>query len=1329
MNNLNLRLLRLFVLGLLLPQLAAAADPAIPAPLQEWKDWALWDAPAQVGPQPFDNGSTRLHAWPSELSLVAEAQGGRFSLQVAVYAETWIALPGNQELWPQGVQVDGKPVAVLSRKGTPSVRLAPGTRKITGAFQWPEMPQRIAVPPSIGLLSLAVAGGNVRIPDRDADGQVWLKRMKAEETDRDSITAQVYRLIEDGLPIWLRTEVELSVTGRSREEDLGSALPEGWKLASVEAPIPVAVSEDGSMKAQVRAGKWKIRLNAFTTEPTPEFRFAENRRPITATELVALKPAPQLRVAEVEGLPPVDVSQTTFPGPWRAWQVYAWKTGEVFRLVERMRGMGAKRPAGLQISQEMWLDGDGLNLTWQDQISGTAQQTWRLDVAPGRDLGAVKIDGDNQLITHSPAGASAGVEVRRRNLNMTAVGRAPVSDALPATGWQADADSLTATLHLPPGWRAFAVFGAEWVDGDWLTAWTLLDLFFLLVFSMAVGRVWGWRAGMVAFTGFVLAYHEPGAPRFTWVFLLIPILLLRVVPPGRIQRALKWWTRLAIVLLILVLTPFVTGQIQSALYPQLEQERPLQFRSRVIGAMAEASRYSDSVHAPAAKQDTGTVLKSNLLYDAQARIQTGPAVPEWSWRTIRFGWNGPVSASQSFRPILLSPVIERLLIVARIVLLLLLPWILLRRWLTPPPLPPAKSAAVVLLALLAVTSQGWAAETPDAETLTLLRNRLLEADDAFPQAAEIPRASLVLQDGRIILEAEVHAAALVGVPMPGKLANWAPQGLTVDGRPARGVMRRAGFLWVAVDAGVHQVRVEGLLPEAPEWELTFLLKPRMLAIDAPGWTVTGLRPGDIPEDQVFFARERPAAALEAAYDRKDYQAIVEVRRHLELGLVWQVHTEVRRLSDTGKAIALSLPLLPGERVLTASHTPAEGRLEVRLGATEESVSWDSELEVRDSIALAAEKTNRWVESWHLVVSPVWNVAISGIEPVFEPEANDLIPVWHPWPGESVTLSITRPEAVAGETLTIRRIDLKNDLGTEHRAGILQLTAQASLGHDFAITLPPDAEITALALDDRPVPVRKKGERVLVPIRPGEQSLSLSWQTPRPLGWRTSMDAVELPVASSNVTTRLQLPQDRWVLWTDGPVRGPAVRFWPVLITALLFAFLLGRLPLSPLRRWEWVLLSLGLTQVALPAALFLVGWLFLLSWRGTLQPASVGQVGFDLLQVFLVLAALPVAIILLAILHRGLLGYPEMFILGNGSSQTQLTWFEPRSGSGLPTPGFISVSVWWYRGLMLAWALWLASSFLRWAPWGWRQFSSGGLWRKAPPKATGSAPAPTKPEL
>jgi len=298
----------------------------------------------------------------------------------------------------------------------------------------------------------------------------------------------------------------------------------------------------------------------------------------------------------------------------------------------------------------------------------------------------------------------------------------------------------------------------------------------------------------------------------------------------------------------------------------------------------------------------------------------------------------------------------------------------------------------------------------------------------------------------------------------------------------------------------------------------------------------------------------------------------------------------------------------------------------------------------------------------------------------------------------------------GDTVTVQQVHHEVTVGSRKQASQLKLTLQCSLGSDFILDLAADADISSLQQDGHAIPVRRDDRGLIVPVHPGKQTIEVAWRTSTALTTVTRVEPVKLPVAGANVTTVLRVPQSRWILWADGPLRGPAVRFWTILACTLLAAWVLGSLPLSPLSRLEWALLSLGLTQVHLTAALFVVGWLFLLAWRGKRDPDSQSPWRFNLLQIGLVLLTLLVLGILIAVVGEGLLGNPDMFIRGNHSTRTILQWFQPRVGMGLPEPHIVSVSVWFYRLLMLFWALWLATALLRWLGWGWNQFQHGSCW-------------------
>ncbi|MCA9260445.1 MAG: hypothetical protein KDA61_14635, partial [Planctomycetales bacterium] len=879
--------------------------PEIPAALQPWEGWVLWDDPHLECPLPHNDAHAPICIWPSTLQIAADASGGEWSLTATAFHETWAPLPGDASMWPRDVRANGEAAAVVERDGKPYTRLGAGQHALAGRFAWTNMPQKIAIPAAVGVVDLTVEGTRQETPEWDSEGYIWLRRSQTQSQAADLLAVDVYRVLEDGIPLWLRTEVELSVSGKSREEELGWIVPEGWKIAMVSSPLPVAVDGMGRMKAQVRAGKWTVRIDAFRLADAGVIGYPEGAAPVSSSELVAFRAAPTFRLAELTGLGMVDVTQTAFPQRWHGLPVYRWPTDRSFELVQKARGMGLQQPETLTIYRKLWLDEDGAGMTYRDELQGRMETIWRLDAAAGHDLGSASVDARPQLITANPQTGDRGVEVRQRNFSMQAVGRIEDAAAPAATGWQTTATELSAELTLPPGWRVLALFGADRVEGDWLTAWTLLDLFLLLVFSLAVYRIRGRMAGVIALFAFGLAYHEMGAPRMTWLLLLIPLALLHVTASEGVRRHLQRLKAISALLLLLFLIPFIARQVQGLIYPQLEEggayharrvfwqpPRIDRRRARVSQLALSAStsvNLGDYARTPAdaegRKLASGAIRaqQSNLAYDERARIQTGPATPEWDWNVVRCTWSGPVAPQETIRPILLSLGMNRVATVVRVALLLALAGILLREGGGASRLKSTTSAAAIATALsfclIAPTAH---AQLPDEAMLSRLRERLLEPDDAFPHAADVASASLTVRGAEMIVEAEIHAAAEAAVPLPGRVPDWSPTTVAVDGQDHPLVCRREGYLWVVVPQGVHRVRVEGLLPETTQWEWSVLLPPRRVTVDAPGWQVSGIRENQEPAEQVLLSRKEQVAAGQAAYDRRDFHPVLQIERNLEI---------------------------------------------------------------------------------------------------------------------------------------------------------------------------------------------------------------------------------------------------------------------------------------------------------------------------------------------------------------------------------------------------------------------------------------------------------------
>lgn len=1339
----------------------------IPDSLVPWIPWVLWDDRTLGAPPLFNDAGQVITYWPSRLQVEAQESQGAWSVRLQVFAEDWVPIPGDADHWPLQVRVDDNPAIVVERQGVPTIRLEKGEHRLQGIWTWKQTPQKISIPRSYGLIELSVNGEAIRNPTWDTNGLLWLKRSQTAEAQQDQTVLQIHRMIADGSPIWLKTWIDITVSGKSREEEIGYVLPEGWQLSLVSSPIPVAMDEAGRLKAQLRPGTWRVKIDAFRNQDLDALKFAEGIQPAVASEWIAVRANPEMRMVELQGATPIDVQLTTFPNEWRDLSVFEWNHANPLRWVEKTRGMGMQKPDEFQVHRELWLDDDGRGVTYQDVMHGQPKQIARLDVADQHELGVVRVDGNRQLITENPETRSHGFEVRTRHPSVEAIGRAPGLNSLAAAGWKTDVDALSMRIYLPPGWRVLALFGPDSVRGDWLTSWTLLDLFLLLVFTIAVFRLWGLVPSIVALIAFGLSYHEMGSPRLTWFFLLIPIAILRVMREGKHPRWLQAWRGIAVIVLLLNLVPFAAIQVQNAIYPQLEpigvpyESRTmfewLRATHNISADMADSitletehstayfrrdydvSNYPQSVDGRVNKavvesisgrgdKAGGQMIQqqsqiANMAFSPGTSIQTGIAKPKWAGNQVICDWDGPVKEGQTIRPVLISCNMHRLMTAIRLVLLGVLLAILLRggigwkplHWIMQNNLATGSGKATVgsMLVFLATMFGGGvaSAQYPDPEILKQLRERLMRPAEAFPRAADIPELKLTIRDGELEVNGQVHAAADSAVPVPGKMPTWVPIQLQLDGKDAIVCRRDDGYVWIWVPKGVHSLKIRGLLGESTEWVWAFALPPRHLELDAPDWNVTGLGEDGKPENQMFFVRKEQKEEGEASYDQKNFRSVVQVDRAFEIGLVWKIHTTVRRLSTAGKAISVQVPLVRGERVLTSNIAQSDGNIEVNLNAEATTFEWDSELGFESELLLQSKALNVMVERWSVNPSPVWNIGFEGLQPIYESSRQELIPVWNPWPGEQVRLTFRKPLAVVGKLLTIKEVTESLLLGSRQRTSSLEVQVESSLGGDFPLKIPESATVTSLEVDRRPIPIRRQGEECLIPLQPGLQTIKLQWISDEAMASIVRAPRIELPEDVSNLRTKMNVPESRWILWVDGPTRGPAIRFWTILAVAILAAVLLARTPHSPLKTYEWILLGIGLTQVHALAGLLVVGWLFTIQWRGDVVLGSYSKLGHRTLQVLLILITVAAVGVLLTVVGSRLLGSPEMYITGNGSFQGELLWFAPSSDATIPRPWVVSISVWYYRLLMLAWALWLANALLGWLQAWWIAMNQGSFWR------------------
>lgn len=1349
---------------------AQAPDAEIPSTLRDWRAWVMHDLDYRACPflatRVPNAASDFVCTWPGTLHVDANADGAVFSVAWRVEAPSWVELPGDAQHWPQQVTVNGQAAAVLEHGGAPALWLAPGNYAIKGTIPWRERPQALTVPQDIGLIALAVGGKPVAQLQRDGN-ELTLGRAAAAAPQADHIDVRVFRKLADGVPALLTTQIRLVVSGQAREEALGPVLPEGFAALSIDGDWPARLDADGILHVQVQPGNAMLTLGARALAPLKAVAARIAPAPWPKQEVWSYAADPHLRVTAASGAVQVDPRQSEVPGEWQNLPAFALVDGAKIDIEQRSRGLSNDAANRLTLQREAWLDFSGGGWYAHDNIRGTMVNGWRLDAATPYALeqasaANARSGPEDLLVTRGAKPDASGVEWRTPNVDLSANLRIAAAASMPVAGWTQAFDSVSTRLHLPYGYKLLAAPGADSAYGSWIAGWTLLDVFVCAILVLLAWRLLGWSGAAAAVVYLVLGYQESDAPLWSLIAVIALALIAKALPAGKLANATRRLRALALLVLVLIALPFVAMQVRDALYPQLETggyvvpppQTPMSIPTPPPPASAKIveQRKDMAVSAPmvrAAPQAAASGAMESVVvsgsgfkrvdvvdhYSQTTVVQTGAGMPSWSLGSeAQLNWSGPVLATQSVRLLIAPPWLVRTL---RIVLVALLAFLVLRLFRGTKPdftIPRRATLAAGLLALggslLAPSAQ--AQGYPPQDLLQQLRQRLTQAPKCAPQCAGIAQAQVTADGDGVGVALEVHAGERVALPLPNADDGTMLKSVQVDGAATDAVARGSDNAdWLVVARGVHRVQL-GYIAAGDKATLAFALKPARVLFSGKGWHASGLADDRLLADSLTLARVRAdaSAGVKPVFGVQQFPPYVEVTRRINLGLDWTVTTHVRRLAPQTGGFSVAVPLLKGEHVSSAGIVVKDGTVEAAIADGADETSWNGNIDKGGALTLTAPALSDRAEVWRVVASPTWHVEFSGVPGVdlaSGDDANDYRNFeFHPLPGESLTLTVTRPAALEGAQRAIDAASLSSDAGQHAATHSLDLTLRASQGGDQIIALPATAQVLGVTRDGAPLNLRAQDGKLTLPLTPGTHRFEIRFRTDAALGFAASTPPVAPGLPAANVNLALNLPENRWLLAVWGPTVGPAVLYWGELIVMILVAFALSRSGRTRLKFRDWLLLGLGFSTFSWSALIVVVAWLFAFDWRGReAQPKNESL--FNLSQIGLVVLTLFAMASLISAIPQGLLGSPDMHVTGNGSTAQALQWFADRSTDALPLATAITVPLWVYKLLMLAWALWLANALIGWLRDAFAAWTKDGYWHKPPLAASPLEAPPEKP--
>jgi hypothetical protein len=1336
-NNLLCNLILIFLLA----AFTTFAEESVPEQLKDWQAWVLKDneniSCPFINQTEYANINNHICAWPSVLDIQVGQQGAEFHQSWEVLSKSVIPLLGNNKYWPSEVKVDGKNIAILEQNNQPVIELEKGSYLVSGKLNWQQMPSSISLPSQIALVNMSINGQVINFPKVE-NNELWFQESTQGQSEQETLSVRVVRKISDGPYLTLKTIISIDVSGKMREVALGKVLPKDFELVGIQSEAPAYLDANGVLHSKLKSGRWKIEVNAYSLPTNLEWQRPAQSHQWPKDEIWAFQSNEKLRFGKLSGASVIDSGQVDMPQDWYNFPAYLLTENDSLRYDIQHRGKPLHLENQLTLNRTLWVSFDNSVFSFKDKITGSMVDEWRLSMPAPFTLEAAE-DQDGAVLITSLSADERGLENRYPQVDVKASGIVNATSTLPVAGWQSDFERVSITLNLPPGNKLFAVFGADRVSDSWWSRWSIWASFIVLLASLAAYRLSGLVSGALTALMLLAVYQENGAPVIAMLNLLVAIAVRKHQPFEKLKSLAKMYWGASAALVVGSILLFSATQLRTVIHPQLEAGNNDKYTQSARDSFAMNSnielRSVEPIRKMRVNQQEADVEMLSVSgskmrqadsfmerYQSDALLQAGSGMPDWSWNQYSVNWNSPVAQGQTFELIILSKITYKILKLSGIVLMLLWLFFLLKNAIKPAIKKfQHKSTAALFVALFLMpiyTPPAEANSFPNQAMLQELKSRLLEAPDCAPACASVNSLDVSANSNVLTLKLIVHANSQSAIALPHS-EFWQAQSFTLNDNPLLGVYRQNNWLYVPVAKGISTLVISGRLIPVDNFQLRFKDKPKQINVgSSDNWEIVGTQANVLSGNTLeFLAKINAGQEDTLASTRFKQQPFVKVTRVLTIDKMWTVKTVVERIAPNMGSLNLQIPMLLGEHVISDEITVADKQVAVTISAGEKTFNWTSTLDPNNALQLKAPINKEFIEQWKIVVSPSWHLGLEGLPMIMEQQNGlDYFSYsFYPYAGESLDLAISRPEAVKGEALAIDSVYLNIDQGTRTSKLELDFNYRSTRGGEHVIDLPANYLLKEVETDGRLINLQPESSRLAIPISPGTHNIKITMRSNIENSIAFSPPEINLNAPSSNITTQVNVSNQRWILWANGPLLGPAILYWGELLAFIFIALLIARVKFSPLNTVQWLILGLGLSLNNWGVLVLIALW-FASITASRYRPKNIEYVIFNLSQLFLYAFSAIAIISLVSVVPISLLSNPSMGIEGYQSYGNTLTWFADRADSKLPSVTILSISVWFYKAIMLVWVLWLSTSILSWIKWAWKAIGVHGYWQSSPAK-------------
>lgn len=653
----------------------------VPDDLYKWKDWAVYGEENKLCPRGVNNRN--ICDWYTEIILSKENNKIKFSQEIKVNQKTNVRIVGDENYIVDFVVVSSKEsnkveeMPVIYINGYPTINLNKGQYKINGYAESSRLEDKISIPQNVTSVLIMDNKDNIRLADIKNNVVFWNNipkiNKKQEEINNNEIIT-VYRELIDGFPLKLNTYLRIMITGEERVVDIKDLLIENFEVVNVESNLPVNISNmDISILA--RAGDYLIKIEKVSNESDPI-----NIKNSNHEGLWVFQENNMIRTVSLENIKRINPNQfIKIPFNVNNKQSFYLEKNESFKIKTIQSGYQENKNENISLSRDMWLSFSGDRIYFKDKIR--SENISRINYKNDNIIGNVKIDNEDSYI--SIKDKKEGFEVRKNKANIEVEGlySGSIFKEMKILGIDRNVDSYSLSLHLPPGWSVFHVINGN-IKNSYFSKWQLIDFFIMFLITVIVFKRWGLKSSIITILTMLLIYHNSLFNPFILLNALIAVILynisINIIKNKYKIKAIGFYSKASLLSLIVIYIGFSFTAITETIYPDLNKNV---FNINKNNVIKELYVKSDQINQRSGvvnqfdKSYNESSIKSNVdeIYLDQSKIkeissfnenlnpQTGYGVPIIKWTTYKINWSSNISKDETFKLILITPIMQKII--------------------------------------------------------------------------------------------------------------------------------------------------------------------------------------------------------------------------------------------------------------------------------------------------------------------------------------------------------------------------------------------------------------------------------------------------------------------------------------------------------------------------------------------------------------------------------------------------------------------------------------------------------------------------------------------